>query len=93
MKSGKNADGRAVGVASRNITVRRCRLLRGHGLSIGSETAGGVADVRFEDLTFHGTAAGVRIKSQRGGGGVVAGVTYRNLTMVDVRQVGGRWRG
>jgi polygalacturonase len=68
IKSGINEDGRAVGIPSSNITVRNMYFESGHGLSIGSETSGGINDVFITDIQLNGTDRGVRIKSQAGRG-------------------------
>ncbi len=71
---------------SRNITITDCTFLHGHGLSIGSEIAGGVDNVRAERVTFKGTAQGVRIKSNRDRGNAdIAHFSFRDLTMEDVK--------
>ena len=66
IKSGKDEDGRAVGIPTRNITIRDMTFGQGHGISIGSEMSGDVLDVVFRNLTLVGTQRGVRIKSQAG---------------------------
>jgi polygalacturonase len=71
-------------VPSTDITIRDCDFRNGHGLSIGSETAGGVRDVHVERVTFHGTRQGVRIKSARGRGNDIGNFTFRDITMTDV---------
>jgi polygalacturonase len=53
-------------------------------MSIGSETAGGVRNVLVRNCTFENTENGLRIKSQRGRGGLVENITYTNITMRDV---------
>jgi polygalacturonase len=50
---------------SRDITITDCTFLHGHGLSIGSEIAGGVSNVRAERIHFEGTDNGIRVKSNR----------------------------
>ncbi len=70
--------------ACSNITIRDSTLLHGHGLSIGSETAGGVRNVVVENIRFHDTQAGIRIKSNRDRGNVIANIDYRNITMTHV---------
>ena len=55
--------------ASEDITVTDCTFLHGHGMSIGSETAGGVRNLTVRNCTFENTENGLRIKSQRGKGG------------------------
>ena len=59
---------------------------RGHGLSVGSELAGGIRDVRVENVEMDGTDAGVRIKSNRGRGNDIHDLHYRNIRMTNVRQ-------
>lgn len=68
-------------VPSTDITIRDCTFLNGHGLSIGSETAGGVRNVTVERVAFHGTRQGIRIKSARGRGNDIGNFTYRDITM------------
>lgn len=82
IKSGKKVEGREF--ACENIKVTDCIFRHGHGMSIGSETAGGVRNVTVKNCTFEGTENGLRIKSQRGKGGVVENISYSNITMKDV---------
>ncbi len=82
IKSGKKIAGR--GFASEDITVADCTFLHGHGMSIGSETDGGVRNVVVNNCTFENTENGIRIKSQRGKGGVVENISYSDLTMKNV---------
>jgi polygalacturonase len=71
-------------VPSAHITIRDCEFRSGHGLSIGSETAGGVHDVKVERVTFQGTRQGIRIKSARGRGNDIGDFKFRDITMTDV---------
>ena len=70
--------------ACSNITVSNCTFLHGHGVSIGSETLGGVSGVTVEHCTFEGTRYGLRIKSGRGRGGVVQDIRVSDIQMRDV---------
>ena len=70
--------------ACEDITVTDCTFLHGHGMSIGSETAGGVRNLTVRHCTFEGTANGIRIKSPRGRGGEVEDLTYSDITMTNV---------
>ncbi|WP_063749786.1 pectinesterase family protein [Streptomyces xylophagus] len=74
----------AEGGPSHDISLSGCTILHGHGLSIGSYTAGGIYDIDIHDNTLKGTTAGVRIKSARGRAGEIHAVTYKNLKMTDV---------
>jgi polygalacturonase len=58
---------------SENISILHNRFYHGHGMSIGSETNGGVRNVLVEDLDMDGTTSGLRIKSNDRRGGVVDG--------------------
>jgi polygalacturonase len=69
---------------STDIAVTDCVFLHGHGLSIGSEVAGGVQNVRASGIQFQGTANGVRIKSNRDRGADIGNLSFSNLTMQDV---------
>lgn len=71
-------------VPSSDITARDCDFRAGHGLSIGSETAGGMHNVRVEKVKFNGTRQGIRIKSARGQGNDIGDFSFRNITMQDV---------
>ena len=84
IKSGLNWFGREFGRPSRNITFRNMRIGTGHGISIGSEMSANVTDVVFENFVLNGTSTGPRIKSERGRGGLVANVVFRNISMLNV---------
>jgi polygalacturonase len=70
---------------SRDIVITDCTFLHGHGLSIGSELAGGVEDIHAERIHFKGTDNGIRIKSNRDRGNNVGPITIRDVDMVDVK--------
>lgn len=69
---------------STDIHVWDCTFLHGHGMSIGSETAGGVHNVLAEHIQFKDTDNGVRVKSNRDRGADIGNLTFRDLTMEDV---------
>lgn len=62
-----------------NMTVSHNHFYWGHGMSIGSETYGGVSKVRVFDLTLDGTDSGIRIKSSSDRGGLVEDVSYEDV--------------
>jgi polygalacturonase len=82
IKSGRKMPGREC--ACEDITVTDCVFKHGHGMSIGSETRGGVRNVTVRRCRFEGTENGIRIKSPRGRGGLVENIVYEDLTMKDV---------
>lgn len=67
-----------------NIYIANNTLRQGRGISIGSESAGGVNNVLVENNTFEGSMYGIRIKSPRGKGGEVKNIVYRNTKMTNV---------
>ena len=67
--------------ASENITVRDSHFYNGHGVSIGSETVGGVRHVRVERVTIEGATSGLRIKSDVSRGGLVSDVRYSDVCL------------
>jgi polygalacturonase len=83
IKSGKKLPGREF--ACENITIVDCVFKHGHGLSIGSETVGGVRNVFVRNVTFENTDNGIRIKSDRKRGGTVENLVCENITMKNVR--------
>jgi polygalacturonase len=85
LKSGLGAAGRQMGRPDEDITIANCVMLRGHGgVTVGSEMSGGVRNVAVANCVFQGTDIGIRVKSQRGRGGVVEGFTAANITMENV---------
>jgi polygalacturonase len=70
---------------SHHITIRDCEFLHGHGLSIGSEVAGGVHHVLAERIRFKDTDQGIRVKSNRDRGNDISDLVYRDITMEDVK--------
>ena len=77
-----------------NITVSNNHFYGTHGISIGSETNGGVSNVLFTNNTLAGSDSagiastlgnGIRIKSSASNGGLVTGVEYDNTCMTGVK--------
>jgi polygalacturonase len=59
--------------------------LHGHGLSIGSEIAGGARNIRAERIHFEGTDNGIRVKANRDRGNDVGPIFFRDIEMKDVK--------
>jgi unsaturated rhamnogalacturonyl hydrolase len=82
IKSGRDDDGRRVGVPSENIIVRRSTMKEGHGgVVIGSEISGGVRNVFVEDCKMDSPNLdrALRFKSNALRGGVLENVYMRNV--------------
>lgn len=87
IKSGRDADGLRVNRPSEHILVHDCETLAGAGITIGSETAGGVHHVQIRNIVQTGTACGIRLKSARTRGGVVSDIRVSGLRMTGVQTV------
>lgn len=70
---------------SKNIVIRDCTFKHGHGLSIGSEIAGGAQNIVAERVLFEGTSNGIRIKSNRDRGADVSNIVFKDITMSGVK--------
>eukprot|EP00051_Salpingoeca_urceolata_P007327 m.96644 g.96644 ORF g.96644 m.96644 type:complete len:438 (-) comp15198_c0_seq1:125-1438(-) len=87
IKSGLDAAGRAVGMPSRNITIRDNVHLLGRGLSIGSEVSGGVEDVVVTGVRHLGPSEhGLHIKTASTRGGYVRNVRYENVVLGEIEK-------
>lgn len=82
IKSGLASTGKAP--ASGDITVEDIQIDKGHGLSVGSETANGIGRVTLRNVQFNGTENGLRIKSGRDRGHPIGPVLAENIHMTDV---------
>lgn len=72
IKAGRNEDGLNVSRSSQNIVVRNCFAEGGYGgVTVGSETAGGVRNLHVHDCLFDGVSYGAYLKTRRprAGGG------------------------
>lgn len=83
IKSGRDEEGRAVGVPSRRIRITNCSFSHGFGAAVGSEMSGGISDVLIQDCTFHQSFSLASVKNCRGRGGVIERVLYENIRMVN----------
>lgn len=89
IKSGKNADGRRVGVPSQDILIRDCTFADGHGgVTIGSEMTGGVRNVFAEDLQMSSPNLDValRLKTNSLRGGFIRNVHLRRSIVGQVSE-------
>jgi polygalacturonase len=66
-----------------NMTVSHNHFYWGHGMSIGSETNGGVSKIRVFDLSLDGPDNGIRIKSNGSRGGLVSDIVYDDVCVRD----------
>jgi len=70
---------------SSHMTIAHNHFYTGHGMSIGSETQGGVSAIRVKDLSIDGADNGLRIKSNAERGGLVQDVAYEDVCIRDTK--------
>jgi polygalacturonase len=83
IKSGKDEEGRTVGIPSENISIENCTFKSGFGVAIGSEMSGGVKNVFVKNCTFENTHSIASIKAIRGRGAYVKNIHYENCSLVN----------
>jgi polygalacturonase len=87
LKSGRNRDGRRVGVPCQNVVIQGCVMRDGHGgVTIGSETSGGVRNVFAEDCRMDSPNLdrALRIKTNSVRGGIIEHIYMRNVQVGQV---------
>lgn len=77
-------DNVAINSYSKNISIRKCTMGTGHGISVGSYTVD-VQNVTVDSCTMSGTTNGIRLKSNITRGGNDSTFTYSNITMNNVK--------
>lgn len=89
VKSGRNRDGRRVGVPCQNVLIQDCHMEDGHGgVSIGSEVSGGIKNIIVESCPMSSPhlQRGLRIKTNSYRGGVIEGITFSHVTIGQVAE-------
>lgn len=88
IKSGRNEDGRRIGIPSENIVIRNCKMRNGHGgVVIGSEMSGGVRNVYVEncEMSSPHLERGLRIKTNSVRGGIVEHFYARDIEIGEAK--------
>ena len=80
VKSGRDAEGRRVGIPSKNILIENCQFISGFGVAMGSEMAGGVENVVVRNCTFKNTFSIASLKAIRGRGNYIRNIRYEDCT-------------
>ena len=84
IKSGRNADGRRVGIPAENIVIRDCTMRDGHGgVTIGSEISGSCSNVFVENCQMDSPnlTCALRLKNNAMRGGVLQNIFMRNVNV------------
>jgi len=84
VKSGRDKDGRRVSIPCENVVIQDCRFAAGHGgVTMGSETAGGIRNVFAERCHFDSADLdmAMRFKTNPARGGYVEDIYLRDCTV------------
>jgi polygalacturonase len=87
IKSGRNDDGRRIGVPTENMIVRGCEMKDGHGgVTIGSEISGGVRNIFAENCKMDSPNLdhALRVKNNAARGGLLENFYFRNINVGQV---------
>lgn len=87
IKSGRNEDGRRIGVATENVIIRECEMKDGHGgVTVGSEISGGVRNVFAENCRMDSPSLdhALRVKNNASRGGLLENFYFRNISVGQV---------
>jgi hypothetical protein len=81
LKSGRGREGIRIGRPTADVRITRCRLRGRHFacIGIGSETSGGIRQVRMDHCQMDSHTFGVYVKSRLGRGGVIEDISGNEL--------------
>ena len=84
LKSGRGLDGARIGKPTENVLIENCNLVgrRFACLGIGSETSGGIRNVRIEDCKLTSRTFGIYIKTRIGRAGVIENISGDDLDIL-----------
>ena len=83
VKSGRDEEGREVGIPSEDIRITNCHFKSGFGVEMGSEMAGGIRNVLVQDCSFEDSFSIASVKAPRGRGAFIENVIYDNCRLVN----------
>lgn len=84
IKSGRDEEGRNVGISSENYRITNCSFISGFGVAVGSEMSGSIRNVLVQDCTFENAYSVGSIKAPRGRGGVVENIVYEDIQFANM---------
>lgn len=79
VKSGRDLDGRTIGIPSRDIVIRNNDMGGEDGIALGSEMSGGISNVHFTDNVLRKGLSAIRFKANLDRGGLVEHIRVKNF--------------
>ncbi|MBQ7594099.1 MAG: glycoside hydrolase family 28 protein [Synergistaceae bacterium] len=83
VKSGRDYDGRKIGLPSKYVVIRKNDMGGEDGIALGSEMSGGIAYVFFEDNILRDGESAVRFKANLDRGGTCEHIRVRNMKIAN----------
>ncbi|WP_176956161.1 glycoside hydrolase family 28 protein [Catalinimonas alkaloidigena] len=88
VKSGRGSDGLRINIPTENVLIENCTFGSGHGgVSMGTETAGGIKNVLVKNCVADGNQAPIKFKPRPGRGGVIENITHEGWKVKNVKTV------
>jgi polygalacturonase len=88
IKSGRGSDGLRVNMPTSNVVIENCFFGAGHGgVSIGTETAGGIQNVMVRNCKADGNRMPIKFKPRPGRGGVIENIVHSGWEIHNARTV------
>jgi polygalacturonase len=85
IKSGRGSDGLRVSIPTDNVVIENCFFGAGHGgVSIGTETAGGIKNVLVKNNKADGNDTPIKFKPRPGRGGVIENIVHTEWQKIKV---------
>lgn len=79
VKSGLDEAGRAFGTPTTDVLVENSHFHESHGLSIGSEVSGGIANITFRDISLEMVGAVGYVKTAPARGAYIRNIRWENI--------------
>ena len=85
IKSGRDYDGLRVNIPTHDITIKNSKILKGFGITLGSELSGGIYNINISNITYQNTDCAFRIKSSERRKGYIRDINISDLECVNVK--------
>ncbi|MBP3940016.1 MAG: glycoside hydrolase family 28 protein [Christensenellaceae bacterium] len=93
IKSGRDVEGRKIGIPTKDVLIENCFFKSGFGVAIGSEMSGGVDGVLVRNCVFRNTFSIGTVKAPRPRGHAIRNIHFENCVHEnhDIEFVSCKW--
>ncbi len=85
IKSGRDYDGLRVNIPTHDIKITNSKILKGFGITLGSELSGGIYNIDINNIEYYDTDCAFRIKSSERRKGYINNINISNLKCLNVK--------